>query len=206
MIVLALVVAVLVTYRFSMHQVPVLALTPAVQPGLPKLITLPPFALTERSGKTTTNRDLAGKIWVADFVYTTCPGPCPILTGNMAKLQDLVTHDPQVMLVSFSVDPVTDTPPVLAKYADVYHADPNRWWFLTGSEKQMVDIIFNGFHVEIQDNSGKPPEPGQFKVTHSTNFALVDGDGIVRAFYNGTDDADRDKLLHDIQELEKESR
>ena len=77
---------------------------------LGKLSIVPPFTLTERSGKTITNHDLAGKIWVASFVYTTCPGPCPLITAGMAKIQAAVANDPQVQLVSFTVDPDTDTP------------------------------------------------------------------------------------------------
>ena len=119
---------------------------------LRKIAIVPPFALTERSGKTITNHDLAGKIWVADFIYTTCPGPCPLITASMAKIQEAVAHDPQVQLVTFTVDPQTDTPAVLAKYADQFGADPNRWWFLTGPEKPLYDLIRNGFLQVVQDN------------------------------------------------------
>ena len=171
---------------------------------LRKMATVPPFALTERSGKTLTNHDLAGKIWVADFVYTTCPGPCPIITANMAKLQGAVAQDPRVQLVSFTVDPENDTPAVLAKYADQYGADPNRWWFLTGPEKPLYDLIQNGFLQVVQDNSGQPAEPGQFKVTHSTYFALVDAEGDVRGFYSGVTADGRADLLRDIKIIEKE--
>jgi protein SCO1/2 len=171
---------------------------------LRKLSIVPPFALTERSGKTITNRDLAGKIWVADFIYTTCPGPCPLVTANMAKLQDAVAHDPQVQLVTFTVDPQTDTPAVLTAYADKFGADPNRWWFLTGPEKPLDDLIQNGFLQVVQDNSGQPLQPGQYKVTHSTYLALVDGDGNVRGFYDGIGADRRADLLRDIKILEKE--
>jgi protein SCO1 len=171
---------------------------------LRKMSIVPPFALTERSGRTVTNRDLSGKIWVADFIYTTCPGPCPVITAGMAKLQDAVAHDPQVQLVSFTVDPETDTPPVLAKYADQFGADPNRWWFLTGPEKPLDDLIQNGFLQVVQDNSGQPLQEGQYKVTHSTYLALVDGDGNVRGFYSGIGTDGRSDLLRDIKVLEKE--
>jgi protein SCO1/2 len=171
---------------------------------LRKIAIVPPFALTERSGKTVTNHDLAGKIWIASFIYTTCPGPCPLITAGMAKIQDKVAHDPQVQLVSFTVDPDTDTPPVLAKYADQYGADPNRWWFLTGPKKPLFDLIQNGFLQVVQDNSGQPAQPGQFKVTHSTYLALVDGDGNVRGFYDGLGADGRADLLRDIKLLEKE--
>ncbi len=171
---------------------------------LPKMSIVPAFALTERSGKTITNHDLAGKVWVADFVYTTCPGPCPMITAGMAKLEDAVANDPQVQLVTFTVDPQTDTPQVLAKYADQFGADPNRWWFLTGPEKAVYDLIGNGFHLAVQDNRNQPPQEGQFTVTHSTYLALVDGDGTVRGYYDGTGADVRANLLRDIAKLEKE--
>lgn len=173
---------------------------------LPKMWTVPPFVLTERSGKQITNRELSGKIWIADFIYTTCPGPCPIMTASMAKLQDALAQDSNVQLVSFSVDPMTDTPGALAKYADLYHADANRWWFLTGPEKPMYDLIQNGFRLAVMDNSGQPLQDGQFKVTHSTNIVLVDPDGNVRGFYDGTDSTSRGELLRDIKVLESEAK
>jgi len=173
---------------------------------LGKITIVPPFALTERSGKTITNHDLAGKIWVADFIYTTCPGPCPLITAGMAKIQDAVAHDPRVQLVSFSVDPQTDTPTVLAKYADQFGADPNRWWFLTGPKKPLYDLIQNGFYLAIQDNRGQPAQDGQFTVTHSTKLALVDANGTVRGYYDGTGADGRADLLRDIKRLENEDQ
>jgi len=171
---------------------------------LRKISIVPPFTLTERSGRTVTNHDLAGKIWIADFIYTTCPGPCPLITAGMAKLQDAVAQDPRVQLVTFTVDPETDTPAVLAAYADKFGADPSRWWFLTGPEKPLYDLIQNGFLQVVQDNSGQPPQDGQFKVTHSTYLALVDGDGNVRGFYDGVGPDSRADVLRDIKILENE--
>ncbi len=165
---------------------------------------MPPFAFTERSGKQITNNDLLGKIWVADFIYTTCPGPCPMITSSMARLQAQVADDPQVQLVSFTVDPQTDTPAVLSAYANQYHADPNRWWFLTGPEKSLYNLIQNGFYQVVQDNRGQPPADGQFTVTHSTKFVLVDADGVVRGFYDAIGTDGRADLLRDIKLLEKE--
>jgi protein SCO1/2 len=173
--------------------------------GFRKLSIVPPFSLTERTGRTITNRDLAGKIWVADFVYTTCPGPCPIITAGMAKIQEAVLPDPLVQLVTFSVDPETDTPAVLSAYANQFHADANRWWFLTGPEKPMFDLIQHGFLQPVEDNQNKPSEPGQFKVTHSTYIVLVDGEGNMRQYYDGTTPEGRADLLRDIKLLEKEA-
>jgi protein SCO1/2 len=171
---------------------------------LRKFISVPPFSLTERSGRPISNADLQGKIWVADFIFTTCPGPCPLVTANMAKVQQGTQHDPHVQLVTFTVDPQDDTPPVLAAYAKKFGADPNRWWFLTGPEKPLYDLIQNGFYQVVQDNHGQPQQDGQFLVTHSTKMVLVDADGIVRGFYDGVGPDGRTDLLKGIKTLEKE--
>lgn len=197
---LAIMIVGVMVYRASQTGLPV------ASSALPSYVNLPPFILTERSGKNITNQDLAGKIWVADFIYTTCPGPCPLITASMAKLQDEVAHDPRVQLVTFTVDPQTDTPPVLAAYANKFAADPDRWWFLTGPEKSLYALIQNGFYQVVQDNRGLPPQAGQFQVTHSTKLALVDAEGEVRGFYDGVGTDGRTALLHDIKILEKEEQ
>lgn len=201
--VLAVLLVAVLVYRFSGNSPSTGQINPALV--LPKMRTIPPFNLMERSGRMISNRDLAGKIWVADFIYTTCPGPCPLITASMAKLQTAVAHDPRVMLVTFTVDPQTDTVPVLAKYADTFHADPNRWLFLTGPEKPLYDLIQNGFLQVVEDNRGTPPQQGQFIVTHSTYFILVDGDGNMRGSYDGVGPNGHADLLRDIKTLEKES-
>ncbi len=173
---------------------------------LRRFTIVPPFSLTERSGKIITNHDLAGKIWIADFVFTTCPGPCPLITASMARLQEAVAHDPHVQLVTFTVDPQNDTPPVLAAYADKFGADPNRWWFLTGPEKPLYDLIQNGFYQIVQDNRGPPLQEGQFTVTHSTKMVLVDADGNVRGFFDGVGTDGRADLLKGMRTLEKEEK
>jgi len=171
---------------------------------LRRINDVPPFILTERSGRTITNQDLRGKIWVADFIFTTCPGPCPLITANMVKVQTAVAHDPHVQLVTFTVDPQDDTPAVLTDYANKFGADPNRWWFLTGPEKQLDDLIENGFYQVVQDNRSHPIDPGQFIVTHSTSLVLVDADGVVRGSYDGIGPDGRTDLLNGIKTLEKE--
>jgi protein SCO1/2 len=171
---------------------------------LKRYALVPPFSLTERSGKTITNHDLEGKIYVADFIFTTCPGPCPIISANMAKLQQKLAGDSRVQLVSFTVDPQDDTPAVLAAYADHLGADPQKWWFLTGPKEQVYDLIQNGFLQSVQDNHGKQLAPGEFLVTHSTYLVLVDPKGFMRGFYSGLDSDDQSSLLEGIHQLENE--
>jgi len=178
-------------------------LAAAARPKLPKMSVIPHFELTERSGKIISNNDLAGKIWVADFVYTMCPGPCPLVTAELAKIQQKVADDPHVQLVTFTVDPQNDTPPVLAAYADKFHADANKWWFLTGPEKPLYDLIEKGFLQAVEDERGQ--QNGQFTVTHSTNFALIDANGVMRGSYKSQDPDDCQQMLQDIATLEREA-
>jgi cytochrome oxidase Cu insertion factor (SCO1/SenC/PrrC family) len=195
---LALVILVLLAWTWFSHP------EPPAGSELKKLGVVPPFSLTERSGRNITNQDLLGKIWVADFIFTTCPGPCPLVTAGMAKIQEAVQHDPRVQLVTFTVDPTDDTPAVLAAYADKFGADPYRWWFLTGQEKPLYDLIQNGFYQAVEDNHGQQLQPGQYIVTHSTKLVLVDASGNMRGFYDGVDSDGRAELLADIRTLESE--
>lgn len=173
--------------------------------SLPSLASVPPFNLTERSGRTISNNDLDGKIWVADFIFTTCPGPCPLITAGMVKLQTALHNDPEVELVTFTVDPEDDTPSVLAAYANKYGADPEHWWFLTGPEKPLYSLVHDGFLQIITDNRGQQLQEGEYIFTHSTRLALVDGHGTIRGFYDGLTETGRAQLLQAIQILKKEN-
>lgn len=135
------------------------------------------FQLTERNGRTVTQADLQGKIWIASFVFTRCPGPCPQVTGTMARLQsELGTRD-GILLVSFTVDPDRDQLDDLRKYADEYGADENRWLFLTGSKEIIDPLCERGFGLGLQRKPGED-------ITHSTRLTLVDRHGHRRGFRN----------------------
>ena len=96
--------------------------------------TVPDFTLISQAGQTTNLKDLEGKVWVADFIYTNCTGPCPRMSSEMRQVQEAVRNLTEVKLVSFTVDPVRDTPQVLAVYAKRFQAEPSRWLFLTGEQ------------------------------------------------------------------------
>jgi protein SCO1/2 len=148
-------------------------------------ISAPEFALTERSGKTVTRDDLKGKVWVASFVFTRCPGPCPQVSATMARLQkelDLKSR-PDLRLVTFTVDPERDTPNELRDYATRYQADPERWLFLTGkSEAELHAMLKDGFKVTAQ--RAKNARPGD-EFDHSTRLAVVDKSGTIRGYFDG---------------------
>lgn len=135
--------------------------------------TVAPFHLTSQTGADFDSATLAGHVWVADFIFTNCEGPCPRMSKYMRSLQQATTDLPDLKFVSFTVDPQRDTPPVLAKYGQEYSADPRRWYFLTGDPQ-----ILNGLDRE----SFKLGNVGS-SMDHSTRFVLVDKQGRIRGYY-----------------------
>jgi len=162
---------------------------------MPTYFAVPDFSLTERSGKTITLRDLAGKVWVADFIFTNCGGTCPVMTEKMRTLQDVLPSG--ITLVSFTVDPSRDTVEILSGYARKYGADENRWLFLTGNKQALYDLSVKGFKLALDDTSGTVAEP----ITHSTRFVLVDQKGMIRGYYSGTEDEDLKRLSSEAKKL-----
>jgi protein SCO1/2 len=123
----------------------------ANQDALRPFGTVPDFALIERSGRQITRDDLLGKVWIADFIFTRCVAECPLISGRMARLQELFAADDDVCLVSITVDPEYDTPEVLRAYAERFGARPQRWWFLTGDKAEIYHLATEGFHLGVVD-------------------------------------------------------
>src|SRR6185503_20444174 len=119
------------------------------QDGLKQYGVVPEFSLMERSGAGVDLAQLRGKIWIADFIYTTCTDTCPLQTAMMAKLQQEYFDKPSIQLVSFSVDPERDTPQVLTQYANKHQADATRWYFLTGQRDRIMRLVQQGFHLAV---------------------------------------------------------
>lgn len=182
-VVLGIALAAIVLWRVFMKPKGQMILKPLTQSDLG---TVSAFTLTERSGRTVGLDDLRGKTWVADFIFTRCAGPCPVLTSNMAKLQDELAKRPDLMFVSFTVDPGYDTPQVLAQYADRFGADKNRWYFLTGKTDNVSAIVMKSFRLAMQENT-EPGRPDSEAVNHALYLVLVDKDARIRGYYNGTD-------------------
>lgn len=170
--------------------------TPAASAELPKYWPIPEFTLTERSGQPLRSSDLAGKVWVADFFYTTCPGPCPALTSRFSEVQKALGDDSRVKLVSISVDPVKDTPDVLQVYAQRFKAGPN-WSFCTGDKAAIMRLAHDGFKLPIAEEGSLEAGP----VTHTTRLVLVDQSGMARGFYEGTTEEGVRDIVRDIHRL-----
>jgi protein SCO1/2 len=159
---------------------------------LPEYGLVPPFTLTAQTGQPfDSGKELRGKVWVADFIYTTCPGPCPRMTSQMRRVQQGV--DKGVSLVSFTVDPARDTADVLTVYAKLHHASPENWNFLTGSIATLQLLDKDVFKLGDVDSS----------LQHSTRFVLVDPRMQIRGYYDTSEPDVISHLLADIQALQK---
>jgi protein SCO1/2 len=165
---------------------------------LPSYGTIPNFDLVNQDAQPFGSQQLAGKIWIADFIFTTCKGPCPIISTRMSELQKPLEKS-DVRLVSFSVDPETDTPPILLAYADKLRKEPFRWDFLTGAREAIASISRDGFKLGISEGD----EPGSGPV-HSTRFVLVDRRGTIRGYYDALAPDGVTKLLADTNHLLRE--
>ena len=140
------------------------------------------FKLTDMAGKPFPSQKLQGKVWIASFVFTRCTGPCPAVTATMARLQEELKDIPNLQLVTFTVDPERDDPAELTRYAANFQADPSRWTFLTGTEKEIHGLMKEGFKLGI--SRPKTPVKGQ-EFDHSTKIVLVDGEGTINGYFQG---------------------
>ena len=165
--------------------------------AMPPIGEIPTFRFTTQDGKVLSKEDLLGKVWVADFVFTRCTGPCPVMTSRMAELAKGVAKAKDVRLVSISVDPEHDTPAVLSEYAGRMLADPSKWIFLTGPKQEIDDFARKGmFQVLAYDGKGVP--------THSTRFLVIDREGKIRKTRNLDEPELVQKLFMDIGDLLRE--
>ena len=160
---------------------------------------VPEFSLTERSGKTITLAGLRGNVWIADFIYTSCTDTCPLQSAEMEKLQEHWSSRGDLRLVSFSVDPERDTPQVLARYAEHFKADADRWLFLTGNKEQILRLVEEGFRL-----SATPAVAGgadKDVILHSPRFVLIDRAAQIRGYYDSRDAAALKRLNKDVLTL-----
>jgi len=158
---------------------------------LPSFGVVDDFELTDQSGKPFRSQSLAGRVWIADFIFTNCAGPCPRMTAEMRKVQGELAAVKDARLVSFTVDPDRDVPAVLDEYAKRYHAEPERWIFLTGPKATLHHITREVF--KLGDVTGA--------LDHSTRFALVDQKGRIRGFYSSGDAEQMTRLVADAKGL-----
>jgi cytochrome oxidase Cu insertion factor (SCO1/SenC/PrrC family) len=140
---------------------------------LPVYGSVPDFALIDQNGRPVRKADLEGKIWIANFIFTNCPDECPLMTVEMGQLQSDLAAVPGLRLVSITVDPERDTPPVLSEYAERFHAHPKRWLFLTGDKRAIYRLAREGFRLGIVDPAEQPhPLPAKDAALSSSRSSL----------------------------------
>jgi len=159
--------------------------------GYPSYGEVPVFHLTDQTGRAFNSTTLAGRVWVADFMFTSCPGPCPRMTSQMRHVQDATRDLANVRFVSFTVDPDRDTPAVLAEYAKVHRAETQSWYFLTGTQPALHHLGRDVFKLNNVDGT----------LNHSTRFVLVDARGQIRGYYDTSEPDSIPKLIGDVRAL-----
>ena len=157
------------------------------------------FSLINQNGKTVTQKDFKGKIYVADFFFTTCPNICIAMTDNLLKVQEKIKNNPNVMLLSHSVTPKIDSVPQLKKYAIEKGVIDKKWNLVTGDKKEIYELARKSYLAVKEDGDGGP-----FDMIHTENFILVDPDRRIRGFYDGTDLEEIQRLLEELEILIQE--
>lgn len=158
--------------------------------------TVPPFAFTNLDGRTITQENLKGKIYVTDYFFATCQSICPKMTSNLLRVQKRFKDNPGLFFISHTVDPEHDSAEVLLNYAQTVHADTSNWYFVTGDKKALYDQARNGYFITAMEGDG-----GAEDFIHSEKLVLVDREGHIRGFYDGTTVSSCDSLIDDIRVL-----
>ena len=158
-----------------------------------------PFSFENQNGKTITQDDYEGKIYIADFFFTTCPTICPKMTANMVNIQEEILNDSTVMLLSYSVTPKIDSVLQLKKYAIEKGVNDEKWNLLTGNKKEIYTMARKSYLVVKENGDGGP-----YDMIHTENFILVDPEKRIRGFYDGTDTLAMRELLIDLEILKDE--
>ncbi len=161
-----------------------------------KYHTISDFKLINQNGNVITQKDYEDKIYVADFFFTTCPTICPIMTKNMAQIQNSILDDTDVLLLSHSVTPAIDSVAQLKKYANEKGVIDSKWNLVTGDKKQIYQLARKSYLAVKTDGDGGP-----YDMIHTENFILVDKEKRIRGFYDGTNTEEIEKLLKDLEIL-----
>ncbi len=166
-----------------------------------KYHTVKDFELINQNGDTITQDYYNDKIYVADFFFTTCLTICPLMTDHMLEIQDEIEEDPEVLLLSHTVFPKTDSVPVLKAYAEEKGVIDEKWNLVTGDKKHIYDLARKSYLASKSNGDGGP-----YDMIHTENFVLVDKEKRIRGFYDGTDAEAIENLMHDIKVLKREYR
>jgi protein SCO1/2 len=184
----------------GLHQLVYAVMSRGREAPLPKHGRVPDFAFTSERGRPFAARDLEGRVWIADFIFTRCGGYCPVMTEGMAELATSLKDESGVRLVSFDVDPEHDSLADLATYSRQHRADPERWTFLRGERPAIRSLAGEGFKLAVVDGHADDPEP----ILHSSRFVLVDARREIRGYYDGFERVSIERLLADARRLARD--
>lgn len=151
---------------------------------------LPPFSFTDQDGKTITEKDIEGKVVIADYIFTRCQTICPKMSSNLESVQRAFAENPNVVLLSHTVDPEYDTVQVLNSYAKLHGALSGKWHFLTGEKEKLYKQASEGYKIVASEEANGPDA-----FVHSDRIVLLDRNGYIRGYYNGTDSMQIDTLI-----------
>lgn len=154
------------------------------------------FSFTDQNGHSFTDADVTGKVYVAEYFFTTCKSICPIMNGELEKLAEDFKTDDRVLFLSHTVDPETDNVGAMKAYADAHHAGDKHWFFLTGPKKALYELARDSYLLDAHEGDG-----GEDDFIHTQNVALVDKERQIRGFYDATKPDEMVKLKADILKL-----
>jgi protein SCO1 len=155
---------------------------------------VPPFALTNQYGKTFTEKDVDGKVFVADFFFTSCGAICPMMSTQLSRVQEAMGNEDRYRILSYSLDPENDSVPVLRSFARKFGARDSIWYLMTGDKKTIYKLGREGYMQSVLKDSNDV-------INHSPRFVLVDENRMIRGFYNGLDSLEVDMLINDMSYL-----
>lgn len=155
---------------------------------------IPAFNFTDQKGENFSDKDLEGKVFVADFIYTSCESSCPMLSSNLTVVQNAIPKSEPFRIVSYSLDPERDSVPRLRAFADKYQAVDSIWYFLTGPRDEIYTLGSDGFMQSVINNQDSV-------INHSQKLILVDKNSMIRGFYNGMDSVELQLLIRDVNFL-----
>lgn len=162
------------------------------------------FSFLNQLGDTITKEDVEGKIFVTDYFFTTCGGICPKMTTQLQRVQKEFADDPNFLILSHTVNPSIDSVETLYKYANRFEADSSQWWFLTGPKKELYTMARKSYLIVPDEADPNFEHGGESDFLHTENFVLIDPDGRIRGFYDGTNPEEINELFRDVYDLQKE--
>ncbi len=166
--------------------------------------TIGNFSFKDQEGRTISNETVKDKIYVVEYFFTTCKSICPVMNKEMQRVHEQFGDDPDFRILSFTVDPQTDTQEKMMQYAKDHGVDKGaNWHFLTGNKDKLYNLARTSFFV-LKPAEAENIGNGDEDFIHTNNFVLVDGEGRIRGYYDGTSKKEVDKLLHDIELLKEE--